>query len=147
MNNISWQAIQKADHALHKFEVQVAPLYGREHISFNVHELTRLGLADTVKLWGPLWCISAFAFEINNHNLMLYFHGTSVFLNRFAVHFSFSVTITVQTTKFQPLTPRQLAASNQTFHIMVLRSLQFFKRFILSICTQKCKHIYSAAML
>jgi len=76
MNNISWQAIQKADHALHKFEVQVAPLYGREHISFNVHELTRLGLADTVKLWGPLWCISAFAFEINNHNLMLYFHGT-----------------------------------------------------------------------
>lgn len=51
MDNISRQAIQKADFALHKFVIQTGTLYGREHISFNVSQLTLL--ADSVKLWGP----------------------------------------------------------------------------------------------
>ncbi|MGH0120675.1 UNVERIFIED_CONTAM: hypothetical protein FKN15_035061 [Acipenser sinensis] len=74
MTDIPRASVEKADLALHKFVILVDTLYGREHVSFNVHQLTHL--ADSVKLWGPLWCISAFTFESNNHNLMLYFNGT-----------------------------------------------------------------------
>lgn len=56
--------------------------------------------------------------------------------------------------KFQALTPRQLAAINGTFNIMILGPVQFFKRFLhagtlytSAICTQMRKCIHSVAML
>lgn len=187
MDNISRQAIQKADLALHKFVIQAATLYGREHISFNVHQLTHL--ADSVKLWGPLWCISAFTFESNNHNIMLYFHGTQCVPEQVCRTFLlwryiFKQTVTEQCSlafdycmritrmrqvkkliilndvhifgapKFQALTPRQLAAINQTFNIMVLGPVHFYKRFLhagtlytSAAHTQTQKRINSVAML
>lgn len=50
--NIHRQVLEKADLALHKFVIRVELLYGKEHVSFNVHQLSHL--CDSVKLWGPL---------------------------------------------------------------------------------------------
>lgn len=66
--------IEKADLMLKKFVIDAEMLYGKQHISFNVHQLTHL--ASSVCNWGPLWAASAFSFESNNRKLLSFFHGT-----------------------------------------------------------------------
>lgn len=66
--------IEKADLMLKKFVIYAETLYGKQHISFNVHQLTHL--ASSVYSWGPLWAASAFSFEANNRKLLSFFHGT-----------------------------------------------------------------------
>ena len=61
--------------SLIKFIILTGSLYGQEFISFNVHQLSHL--VKSVKLWGPLWCTSAFMFENNNGNLLKLLHGTN----------------------------------------------------------------------
>ncbi|XP_072170541.1 uncharacterized protein [Diadema setosum] len=71
---VSRGTLDSAELALKKFVIGVESLYGKEHISFNIHLLTHL--ADNVRNWGPLWAASAFSFEANNGKLLQYFHGT-----------------------------------------------------------------------
>ncbi|XP_063959922.1 uncharacterized protein LOC135155125 [Lytechinus pictus] len=73
-SNVSRDMIDQAELALKKFVIGVETLYGKEHITFNVHLLTHL--PDTVRDWGPLWAASAFSFEANNGKLLKFFHGT-----------------------------------------------------------------------
>lgn len=66
--------IEKADLMLKKFVIYAETLYGKQHVSFNVDQLTHL--ASSVHSWGPLWAASAFSFEANNRKLLGFFHGT-----------------------------------------------------------------------
>lgn len=68
------RALNAASSCLTKFVVNVAELYGKAHVSYNVHCL--LHLTDSVKLWGPLWVYSAFMYEDNIGCLLDLFHGT-----------------------------------------------------------------------
>jgi len=71
---ITRETLALCDVALHKFVVLVETLYGKEHVSYNVHLLTHL--TTSVERWGPLWATSAFLFEDANGKLLTYFHGT-----------------------------------------------------------------------
>jgi hypothetical protein len=72
--HITKDALIFCDLALHKFVTQVEELYGKQHVSYNVHLLTHL--TTSVERWGPLWCNSAFLFEDANGKLLTFFHGT-----------------------------------------------------------------------
>jgi hypothetical protein len=50
-----------ADRLLHTFVQTLSQLYGEHVLVFNSHSL--LHLVDAVRLTGPLWATSAFAFE------------------------------------------------------------------------------------
>lgn len=56
------------------FCMEMGILYGKEQLTFNVHQLTHLPLS--VQRWGPLWATSAFRFEDNNGVLLGLIHGT-----------------------------------------------------------------------
>jgi hypothetical protein len=70
---ISSDKVLQCDLALHKFVVDIAELYGPEHVTYNVHLMTHL--ATSVDWWGPLWANSAFLFEDANGKLLTFFHG------------------------------------------------------------------------
>ncbi|XP_063067930.1 uncharacterized protein LOC134459495 [Engraulis encrasicolus] len=65
--SISISDIKKAETTLVSFVKKMELLYGRENVSFNVHQLTHL--STSVWNWGPLWSTSAFTFESNNANI------------------------------------------------------------------------------
>ncbi|MGH0116610.1 UNVERIFIED_CONTAM: hypothetical protein FKN15_057450 [Acipenser sinensis] len=67
-SNLSREDITHANEALAYFVACVEDLYGKEHMSFNIHML--LHLAKSVTNWGPLWCHSAFVFENCNGKLL-----------------------------------------------------------------------------
>ena len=71
--NVSVAMIDKSRAALLKFVIKVESLYGIEHVSYNVHQLTHL--AQYVLNWGHLWATSAFPFESNNQLLKKFCHG------------------------------------------------------------------------
>ena len=71
---ISPECVGKAQVALEKFVVYTTRLYGKEHVSYNVHQLVHL--CDTVRSWGPLWANSSFPFESMNHVILQMKHGT-----------------------------------------------------------------------
>ncbi|CAD6220037.1 GSCOCG00011542001-RA-CDS, partial [Cotesia congregata] len=56
-----------AQRNLFQFVKETEELYGKEHISFNLHLLTHL--PESVLDWGPLWTHSAFCFE-NFHQFL-----------------------------------------------------------------------------
>jgi hypothetical protein len=62
-----------AEPVLKRFVLLVARLYGVQHVTFNIHQLTHI--VDSVRQWGPLWATSAFPFEGNNQVLLGLFHG------------------------------------------------------------------------
>ena len=63
------------DLVLHNFVAMVPELYGREHLSFNLHLLTHL--VKSVEQWGPLWASSTFVFEDASGQLLRWFHGSN----------------------------------------------------------------------
>lgn len=63
-------ARKKIENFVEEFE----NLYGKEHMSFNVHIL--LHACDCVSRWGPLWAYSAYGFEDSNGRLGKLFNGT-----------------------------------------------------------------------
>ncbi|XP_071855403.1 uncharacterized protein [Apostichopus japonicus] len=73
-STVTTKMIQDSKCALLKFVIQMQDLYGLEHISYNVHQLTHL--SQYVLNWGPLWASSAFAFEDNNQRIKSFFKGT-----------------------------------------------------------------------
>lgn len=72
--SISLNDLINAEIMLKKFVFLVEELYGKKHMTYNVHQL--LHAVDTVHNWGPLWPNSTFAFESYNGNLLKMFHGT-----------------------------------------------------------------------
>jgi hypothetical protein len=73
-DNITHSKVDLADESLKKCVMQMEGLYGLSSCTFNVHQLTHL--ANGVRNCGPLWAMSAFMFEANNHMLLKMFHGT-----------------------------------------------------------------------
>lgn len=62
-----------AERQLTQFVRETSTRYGDRHIGINVHQL--LHLVACVRLWGPLWTISGFAFEHMNGYLLSFFSG------------------------------------------------------------------------
>ena len=58
----------------------VEELYGREHVSFNVHLLAHL--PESVINWGPLWIQSAFLYENANQLLLSYVKSSNGVANQ-----------------------------------------------------------------
>ena len=84
---ISPESVGTARVALDKFVVYTTHLYGKEHVSFNVHQLVQL--CDTVRSWGPLWAHSSFPFESMNHVILQLKHGTqhtAIQISDFEIH-------------------------------------------------------------
>ena len=63
-NEITITQLDHADRLLHIFVAKTEALYGKEAMTFNVHQL--LHLAASVRDWGPLWSHSGFPFESGN---------------------------------------------------------------------------------
>lgn len=72
--SVSFSDIRKSEASLIAFVKKMELLYGKENVSFNVHQLTHL--ATSVRNWGPLWSTSAFIFESNNGFLKTLYNGT-----------------------------------------------------------------------
>nr|XP_020441759.1 uncharacterized protein LOC109951534 [Monopterus albus] len=73
-DTIKTRSILMAEVALKKFVIEFQRLYGKNHMTFNIHLLTHV--TQSVKHWGPLWATSTFPFESNMGTLLKYFHGT-----------------------------------------------------------------------
>lgn len=67
-SELNAELINHAHEALVYFVGGVQSLYGKEHMTFNVHSL--LHLSKSVVNWGPLWAHSAFMFEDFNGYLL-----------------------------------------------------------------------------
>lgn len=66
--------IDESENLLAQFVKEISRLYGSRELSYNVHQLTHLGLA--VRRWGPLWATSAFPFEDQNGLIAKSIHGS-----------------------------------------------------------------------
>ena len=84
-SSITRHEINKANQCLSTFARSFQVLYGKENVTYNVHQLTHL--AQTVIDWGPLWCYSAYIFEGFNMVLLRLFHGTQAVPNQIANSF------------------------------------------------------------
>lgn len=67
--------VHQASVMLQKFITLTSTLYGREHVSYNVHMLSHL--AKSVSNWGPLWTHSAFVYENYNAELLDFIRSTN----------------------------------------------------------------------
>lgn len=84
-DKITKSAMFRAELALKKFVIEFQRLYGRDHMTFNIHLLTHI--AQSVKHWGPLWATSTFPFESNMGTLLKHFHGTQSVPSQMARNF------------------------------------------------------------
>lgn len=73
-DKIKTRSVLLSELALKKFVIEFQRIYGKDHMTFNIHLLTHI--AQSVKQWGPLWATSAFPFESNMGTLLKYFNGT-----------------------------------------------------------------------
>ena len=73
-SSISCQDLNKANACLLKFVWRFEELYGKQHMTYNVHQL--LHVTKTVTDWGPLFSYSSYIFEGFNMVLVKLFHGT-----------------------------------------------------------------------
>jgi len=84
--SITEESVEQSRDCLIKFVVQIEELYGIEHISYNVHQLTHL--ADAVTKWGPLWSHAAFIYEDCIGALKSIYHGTQLVPKQITKYFS-----------------------------------------------------------
>lgn len=73
-SSISARMIREAEEALVSYVSNFERLYGKRHMSINVHAL--LHLPQVVRRLGPLWATSCFPFENANGFLKKFVHGT-----------------------------------------------------------------------
>ena len=66
--------IDVAQTVLLEFIKQIPDLYGREYLTFNIHQLTHLPSA--VRDWGPMWGFSCFRFENQIGHIVSLVRGT-----------------------------------------------------------------------
>ncbi len=71
---ITTEDIKKFEKLVVDFVKQFETLYGKTHVSFNVHLC--LHLPESVRNWGPLWAHSGYIFESFNGDILKMFHGT-----------------------------------------------------------------------
>ena len=65
--SLSMEELEKSDILLISFVCRFQILYGEAAMTYNVHCVTHL--SKCVKMWGPLWTHSCFAFEAANHQV------------------------------------------------------------------------------
>lgn len=65
--NISELDLLVAEELLLEFHVKTEDLYGKEAMTYNLHQLNHI--VKSVRQWGPLWAHSAFPFEAGNGSL------------------------------------------------------------------------------
>ncbi|KAI7801395.1 hypothetical protein IRJ41_011007 [Triplophysa rosa] len=70
---ITTEDVKKCEKLVGFFK-QFETLYGKTHVSFNVHLC--LHLPESVRNWGPLWAHSGYIFESFNGEILKMFHGT-----------------------------------------------------------------------
>ena len=109
---ISADDLAKVKAALDLFIVQMEELYGVEHCTFNVHQLSHL--ARSTQMCGPLWAVSTFIFESNNATLKNMIQGTQYVADQ--------VCQTYTIMKFLPVFMKQNARENDLL-IEVLQHL------------------------
>ena len=73
-NDISLAQLVYCERSFVQFVTEFDQLYGRQHMSYNVHQLLHITLS--VRDWGPLWAHSAFMFESFNAELLKTIKGT-----------------------------------------------------------------------
>ena len=73
--NISKQEITLAKYLYNLFITKFEETYGRNKMSFNLHQLKHI--PDHVRLWGTLWSWSAFDFEDGNGYVKKLVHGSN----------------------------------------------------------------------
>lgn len=78
--------LKSASSCLTKLVAQVEDLYGKMHMSYNIHCL--IHLAD-IQMWGPLWTNSAFLSEDMNEKLLELFYGTQAVPTQIFKYFFF----------------------------------------------------------
>ena len=66
--------LESIHHELQMFVQAYERLYGKESVTYNVHQLSHF--VANVRCWGPLWAYSAFPFESMNHTMLKMKHGT-----------------------------------------------------------------------
>ena len=71
---ITQDDLSRAGDLLTQFVKTLEELYGVRMVTLNVHNLTHL--VQCVRMWGPLWSWSCFAFESFNGDLKKSVHGT-----------------------------------------------------------------------
>jgi hypothetical protein len=84
-SSISSADLDKAAHCLSQFTQKFQVLYGKMHMTYNVHQLTHL--VQAVIDWGPLPCYSSYIFEGFNMVLLSLFHGTQAVPHQIANSF------------------------------------------------------------
>ena len=84
-SSISSADLNKAAHCLSQFTKKFQVLYGKMHMTYNVHQLTHL--VQAVIDWGPLPCYSSYIFEGFNMILLSLFHGTQAVPHQIANSF------------------------------------------------------------
>ena len=72
---ISEQEIKLAEYLYNLFIIKFEKMYGRNKMSFNLHQLKHI--IHHVRLWGPLWSWSAFDFEDGNGYVKKIVHGSN----------------------------------------------------------------------
>ena len=82
---ISQYEVENARALLYLFVDEIPELYGKEHVSYNVHLLVHV--VDTVEQWGAPWAYSAFLPEDAGGTLTDYFHGTTHLEKQIFSHF------------------------------------------------------------
>lgn len=85
-DNITDNDMAMATSKIATFVKEIPKTYGLCHMSFNIHQLTHLSFS--VKMYGPLWCTSAFSFESHNQKLKRFCHGTNYIPSQIARQFN-----------------------------------------------------------
>lgn len=76
---MSLEDVSIAERQLNLFADKFEYLYGKEHVTMNLHLLRHMG--NSVRQLGPLWTQSAFTFEMNNGIIVKANHATKSFLH------------------------------------------------------------------
>ena len=90
-DDMDFSMINQAELLLTKFVIDCEQLYGREYVTYNMHQL--IHMADSVRNWGPLWAISCFSFESMNHKLNKMISGTQYVQKQISRKFLLSRTL------------------------------------------------------
>ena len=89
--SISVQQAEAAEMMLKDFVSLLPELYGEQNCTANAHMLLHLPMY--VRLWGPLWTHSTFAFESKNGHLKKLSHGKSSFYQQMLFNIDVSQTL------------------------------------------------------
>jgi hypothetical protein len=74
-SHITDMGLNDIERDLYEFVVWYEEYFGEKELSINVHSL--LHIVRVVRLWGPLWAYSMWAFEAQNGILLNFMHGTN----------------------------------------------------------------------